>query len=713
MVMHVARDYAARGWHLVRIAPLSKTPVSAAWQKSSASPEDFARGDNVGVALGSRSGDLVDVDLDCPEAVALAPRFLPPTATFGRASKPQSHWLYLASIPRTRKPANAHIEIRSTGGQTVMPGSIHETGESIEWHDTTTPITRLPPDALIAAWCKLGVAVLLARSLAKLAPSPGQGGGVHDLCLAISGSLKRAGWPLDAVLYLVEHALGPGPAHRLEAVHATYGREEGDPVTGWPTLERLLGHRETAELKRFAEDPAHGFVRLADQTLAQVAHPLNDLGNARRLIDRNGQDLRYVAGVGWLRWSSTHWAPIDDPYPEAQAVIDELAVCPLEGTAGTRLRKFAERAGSAGALASIIRLASHQPEIRLEASTLDADPYTLATPAGILDLRTADLRTATRADLVTRLTPVAPDPEHPTPRWDRFLEETHPDPEHRAYLLRFLGYCLTADTSEHAFGLWWGPAGRNGKGVLLRLLAAVLGEHACDVAPDTLFRGRNAHPTGLLDFRGRRLMILPETDDHGRAWDEQIVKTLTGGDTIRARGMGRDFVSFRPTHKLIVACNERPVFRGTGVFLSRVHLLPWPISFLGREDRSLEAELAAEAPGILAQLAVHAREWIDQRLVVPASMCTALADYRASQDVYGQFLEEVAELAPEDKISRTALYQAYSRWCDSAGETRDSASVFYRKVSARGFGACVTNGVREIRGLRFKKKSLASVASMG
>ena len=51
---------------------------------------------NIGVLLGEPSGWLIDVDLDCDEAVALAPKFLPPTgATSGRPGKPASHWWYV------------------------------------------------------------------------------------------------------------------------------------------------------------------------------------------------------------------------------------------------------------------------------------------------------------------------------------------------------------------------------------------------------------------------------------------------------------------------------------------------------------------------------------------------------------------------------------------------------------------------------------------
>ena len=75
---------------------------------------------------------------DCGEACALAPVLLPPTpAIFGRASKPASHWLYIAPLKsfKFQDPVDNStlLELRSTGLQTVFPGSVHPTGELIEW----------------------------------------------------------------------------------------------------------------------------------------------------------------------------------------------------------------------------------------------------------------------------------------------------------------------------------------------------------------------------------------------------------------------------------------------------------------------------------------------------------------------------------------------------------------------------------------------------
>jgi hypothetical protein len=142
-----------RGWATVPIPLREKGPRIAGWPNLRITEADASRyfdGEgNVGVILGQPSGGLVDVDLDCFEAVMLARTHLPATrAIFGRASKPQSHWLYQVNGPAlslkfvdpvTRETL---LELRGDGGlQTVFPGSTHPSGEPIEWAAQAEPHT--------------------------------------------------------------------------------------------------------------------------------------------------------------------------------------------------------------------------------------------------------------------------------------------------------------------------------------------------------------------------------------------------------------------------------------------------------------------------------------------------------------------------------------------------------------------------------------------
>ena len=124
--LETARSYIRRGWAPVPIPHRQKRPVLGGWQNLRIGEADAPRhfdgqAQNVGVILGEPSGWLVDVDLDCAEAVRLAPYYLPATeCVFGHESKPRSHRLYTSEVPRRVElvdPQNGEclLELRSTG----------------------------------------------------------------------------------------------------------------------------------------------------------------------------------------------------------------------------------------------------------------------------------------------------------------------------------------------------------------------------------------------------------------------------------------------------------------------------------------------------------------------------------------------------------------------------------------------------------------------
>ena len=81
------------------LKPKSKEPFGSAWQNNPKSPELVLHehrklGNNIGLINGSLSG-VVDVDLDCEEAVALAPVFLPEAlAEFQHSGNTRGHMLF-------------------------------------------------------------------------------------------------------------------------------------------------------------------------------------------------------------------------------------------------------------------------------------------------------------------------------------------------------------------------------------------------------------------------------------------------------------------------------------------------------------------------------------------------------------------------------------------------------------------------------------------
>src|SRR5205823_5889427 len=94
-----------------------------------------------------------------------------------------------------------------------------------------------------------------------------------------------------------------------------------------------------------------------------------------------------------------------------------------------------------------------------------------------------------------------------------------------------------------------------------------------------LMQGKAEHATEQAQLFGMRLVVASESEQGARL-KESLVKSLTGGERIRARRMREDFWEFDPTHKIILQTNYKPRVRGTdeGIW-RRLRLVPFVARF--------------------------------------------------------------------------------------------------------------------------------------
>lgn len=250
------------GVKTINLPHREKNPGRPGWQNERNNEEDlhrlFGNGAlrNVGVLLGEPSNGLVDVDLDCPEAIDLADEFLPPTGwRFGRKSTPGAHSLYsVDSILKAKsfKDPEAQgteravlVELRSTGQQTVVPPSVHPSGESLEWERFDEP-AHVDGEYLTKQVGKIAAASLLVRRWKE--------GVRNEATLALAGMLCKAGWDLEEVEKFVEVVVRAASDEelesRLQTVRATAKKvETKEDVTGVTALVEIFGE-ETAKAVR-------------------------------------------------------------------------------------------------------------------------------------------------------------------------------------------------------------------------------------------------------------------------------------------------------------------------------------------------------------------------------------------------------------------------------------------------------------------------------
>lgn len=226
----------ALGFPCVPCEPKSKACKVPGWQEKAFNPSDFAANCNIGVRLGA---DFVDVDLDCNEAVKLAPSLLPPTACqWGRASRPRSHWIYRPKAAMKFQQfkdgtGRVLLELRTGAHQTLAPGSIHPSDEPIEFS------THGPPDQ-VDSWDLLQTASIIATCSLVMREAWGAGNH-HQPAMGLAGVLVKAGvgekLTLRAVKAMASVSTGVELDDVVAAVISTYKRhKEGSSVAGLKAL---------------------------------------------------------------------------------------------------------------------------------------------------------------------------------------------------------------------------------------------------------------------------------------------------------------------------------------------------------------------------------------------------------------------------------------------------------------------------------------------
>lgn len=416
-----------------------------------------------------------------------------------------------------------------------------------------------------------------------------------------------------------------------------------------------------------------------------TAYGATEDGLARALVDRHGNQLRYCPQRGlWLHWTGHRWL-WDDAEQHREYVRGIAREIPPERPWTT----FRRRALSAAGVNGVSRLAQTDPRIVVNVADLDARPYELNTPAGIVDLHTGELRPPDPAALHTRSTTVAPDFTRPGAAFDQFLATTFgSDGDLLRYVQRLLGISAIGTVLEQVMPFVHGP-GANGKSTLMEAIMHALGLGGggyAMAAPSEMLMSRiyQEHPAEIAQLAGARLVVCSELDD-GQKFHEARVKLLTGRDSINARFMHRDPFTFVPSHTLWLLGNHKPAARvGGPAFWRRVRLLPFTHVVPDvKRDPKLGEKLAEEAPAILAWIVRGAADYHGTGIGEPASVKTATSEYENDQNTIGRFVEELCHLVPGNeqiRVWRDELRSFYEKWCRENGDEPVSQKRFVAEV---------------------------------
>jgi len=675
---------------------------------------------NIGVATGRGSGIfVVDVDVkngDGPGALAAwwASVNEKPWHTLSeRSGSGGHHWVFAYPEDGEKVPSRngwlSSVDVKSDGGYVVVAPSRIPAGDYRWVSEGLAP--AYPSDTLLEAVRSGGSSSGPSGFTADVQDMEFLNGNVpegkrNDLFFHYSMEwLRKCGGDQNMVLGLLQMAWERMPEASRESFSAEeviktfrsalerWNRQQQEGVINdaWiktymsgamAGFEGEFGDGLDEELRRGLPPPAPLDVTVVEGGLitAPDGFPMTDVGNAQRLMAVYGPYVRHTTGIGWLAWDGTRWSrETADKTLEryAKAVVRSLLVDFVpklrEREIGDdvikRVMNHWRVSESSGRLRAMVELSGESADWPMDG--WDGEDMLFNCVNGTVDLATGMFRSHAPGDYITKMSGVRYAEGERAPRWEAFMERMLPVEEVRRYVQKAIGYSLSGSVDEKCFFILFG-GGNNGKTLFTQTVGMLMGEY-WNAAPKSVFIGygtkQESHPTDLAGIAGARYVTSAEEVTRQDHLAESRIKSMTGGNTMKARFMHRDFFEFDFKGKLWLDTNYRPRLSDfSDALRERIRLVPWEVVIPEAERRGrseMMAEFAAELPGIFNWALEGAKLWVAEGLTQPDVVREATAEYVHDENLIAQFVEDCT--TEGGWTTSAAMYQAYQYWLYQQG----------------------------------------------
>lgn len=436
----------------------------------------------------------------------------------------------------------------------------------------------------------------------------------------------------------------------------------------------------------------------------------DDIGNANRVVFWRGQDLRFdPTRERFYYWADTRWIPareghirsvVEDVHSRIGTTegpfYDAYAIPPSEKdkkspkTYKEILVEWANSQRYASKIKDSMGMLKGRDALWCESDDFDVDPYIFNVANGVIDLRTGELKAHERTYMCSKISNnLKYDPDAKAPEWEKFLKLVHPNPVHRAYLQRLMGYTLIGEVGrDQIFALHIGKGG-NGKGVFLDCCKYVMGEYVTTGQRDSFVRKSNANriPADIASMEGMRMVLVDELND-GQKLDDGLLKEITGGGTIKAEAKMLNPWEYTPKFTLHFRTNIMPDLPADQAILRRFRPVKWTETPTGEEWDAFTDEFHStvfqyltkkEGAGILNWILQGTRDYLEKGLSVPADLQAEAIGMLEEGDPFLIFMRENIVPSAGGRIDGAKLYKTFKDWYEDhgfSGKPPSSRSVY-------------------------------------
>ncbi len=286
------------------------------------------------------------------------------------------------------------------------------------------------------------------------------------------------------------------------------------------------------------------------------------------------------------------------------------------------------------------------------------------------------VRSTRRDDLFLNVSPVCLDRNADRAEWCALLNRiTANDADFARTLQDAAAYAVSGASSLRALLWCYGPRG-TGKSTFCELLQTLLGEASAMIDTALLQDNSSRERLGAVLW-GKRAAFVAEAGN--KRIDAELLKTLSGSDSLSVRFLYREAFTAPPSHCLILAANDAPQTDAYNDALKdRVIALPF-VHPLGEGDRlrfngHIRLESARRDPNsaLLRGFAAWVCEGLErlfktQDIYKAPAVRAATAKFWADTDTLTPFWETVSESELKGGIAKSELRRRYEVWCQSEG----------------------------------------------
>ena len=464
----------------------------------------------------------------------------------------------------------------------------------------------------------------------------------------------------------------------------------------------------------------------------------SDAGNAVVLVNEYHGLLAFCDALGWLNWTGTHWAQDDHKAVEravdltvhmiAEAQVELEAAYHLETAAKLALSqkepgadelakqakrdierakvyfRHATKSRNVAKIKGMLELS--KPPLHIAADRLDADPFALNTPAGIVDLQTgemiphdidAPLRWCTK---ITKASPC----DKGAAIWSEFLRTiTCGDDSLVGFLQQVAGMAAIGKVFYEGIVTANG-GGRNGKSTFFNTIYGVLGTYAGTIDSNVLTTDRQNRGAALATLRGKRLVIAAELEEHQRL-STSTLKKLASTDNLTIEEKYRSPEDIVPSHTLVLFTNHLPRVGSTDDGTWR-RIIVVPFNAVIPENTSVQNMsdlLVKEAgPAVLSWIIQGAVDFTLNgfKLTFPDAVAEATEEYRNRENWLERFIDDRCIREPNARVGARELYTEYRAWAQDTGEYTRRENDFAEEMEKAGYQKVKPKGKYHYAGLR-------------